>query len=116
LFKRILFTDDIKPENVPASAQNLAFICERVLDAGSRPASHIRLNFYKMFYDKVLTDYEILYAMPTRYGKVLKYKFLAVKNWNQEYEMVKKKADQYWLTLRGKSGTNKVNDAIGINV
>ena len=34
----------------------------------------------------------------------------------KEYEMIKKQADQYWLQLRGKSGTNKVNDAIGISI
>jgi hypothetical protein len=119
LFKKILATDKIKPEQVGITVQNLAFICERILATGSKPVSHLKLNFYKMFYDQVLDKYEIAYAMPTinkKGGDTVKFKYLAVKNWNKEYEEIKKQADQYWLQLRGKSGTNKVNDAIGISV
>jgi hypothetical protein len=119
MFKKILTTDKIKPKDVGITVQNLAFICERVLASGSRPPSHLKLNFYKMFYDQVLEKYQIAYAMPTinkTGGDTVKFKYLAVKNWNREYEMIKKQADQYWLQLRGKSGTNKVNDAIGISV
>jgi hypothetical protein len=119
MFKKILPTDKIKPEQVGITVQNLAFICERVLAAGSKPPSHLKLNFYKMFYDQVLTKNKIAYAMPTinkKGGDTVTFKYLAVKNWIQEYELVKKQADQYWLQLRGKSATNKVNDAIGISV
>jgi hypothetical protein len=119
MFQKILTTDKIKPKDVGITVQNLAFICERVLASGSRPPSHLKLNFYKMFYDQVLEKYQIAYAMPTinkTGGDTVKFKYLAVKNWNREYEMIKKQADQYWLQLRGKSGTNKVNDAIGISV
>jgi hypothetical protein len=119
LFRRILPTDKIKPDDVGITVQNLAFICERVLAAGSKPPSYLKLNFYKIFYDQVLTKNKIAYAMPTinkKGGDTVTFKYLAVKNWIQEYELVKKQADQYWLQLRGKSATNKVNDAIGISV
>jgi hypothetical protein len=119
VFKKVLTTDKIKPNQVGITVQNLAFICERVLATGSKPPSHLKLNFYKMFYDQVLAKYQIAYAMPTinkTGGDMVKFKYLAVKNWNKEYEEIKKQADQYWLQLRGKSGTNKVNDAIGISV
>ena len=78
--------------------------------------SDTRYNFYKMFYDQVLERQKIVYAMPTRYGTVLKYKFFAVKNWNKEYEAIKKVADRYWMSLRGKSSTNNVADAMGIDI
>ena len=119
MFKKILTTDKIKSNDVGITVQNLAFICERILATGSKPPSHLKLNFYKMFYDQVLEKYKIAYAMPTinkTGGDTVKFKYLAVKNWNAEYELIKKQADQYWLQLRGKSGTNKVNDAIGISV
>jgi hypothetical protein len=119
VFQKILITDKIKADQVEISMQNLAFICERVLAAGSRPPSHLKLNFYKMFYDQVLAKYKIAYAMPTinkKGGDTVKFKYIAVKNWNKEYEEVKKLADQYWLQLRGKTSTNAAGDAIGISV
>jgi hypothetical protein len=119
VFQTILPTDKIKSNQVGITVQNLSYICERVLAAGSKPPSHLGLNFYKMFYDQVLEKYQIAYAMPTinkAGGDTVKFKYLAVKNWNKEYEEIKKQADQYWLQLRGKSSTNKVGDAIGISV
>jgi hypothetical protein len=119
VFRNVLSTPDVKPEQVGITVQNLAFICERILAAGSHPTSNLKLNFYKMFYDMVLTKYKIAYAMPTinkKGGDTVQFKYLAVRNWNKEYEQVKKEADQYWISLRGKSGTNKVADAIGLSV
>jgi hypothetical protein len=119
VFRNVLSTPDIKPEQVGITVQNLAFMCERILAAGSYPTSNLKLNFYKMFYDMVLTKYKIAYAMPTinkKGGDTVQFKYLAIRNWNKEYEQVKKEADQYWISLRGKSGTNKVADAIGLSV
>jgi hypothetical protein len=119
VFQTILPTDTIKSNQVGITVQNLSYICERVLAAGSRPPSQLGLNFYKMFYDQVLAKYQIAYAMPTinkAGGDTVKFKYLAVKNWNNEYELLKKQADQYWLQLRGKSSTNAVGDSIGISV
>jgi len=119
VFKIVLPTADIPPDEVGITAQNMAFICERILALSSTPKSLTKYNFYKMFFDKVLAEYQILYAMPTinrKNGDRVKFKYLSSNNWIKEYEMVKKAADQKYLQLRGKSGTNKVNDAIGVNV
>ena len=116
VFQQLLTTSTFSADKVKISIENLNVICERILSQGSKPLSDTRYNFYKMFYDQVLERQKIVYAMPTRYGTTLKYKFFAVKNWNKEYEEIKKVADRYWMSLRGKSSTNNVADAMGIDI
>jgi hypothetical protein len=45
VFRNVLSTPDVKPEQVGITVQNLAFICERILAAGSHPTSNLKLNF-----------------------------------------------------------------------
>lgn len=116
LFELLLTTSTFPADKIRLSIDNLNVICERIISQGSRPLSDTRYNFYKMFYDQVLERQKIVYAMPTRYNSVLKFKFFAVNNWAKEYEGIKKEADRYWMSLRGKSSTNNVADAMGIDI
>ena len=56
-------------------------------------------NFYKLFYDKVLCEREVVYAITSSKGKILKYDFYSKLNYEQEYKS--------WVGLRSK-GTDQL--------
>ena len=61
-----------------------------------------------MFYDQVLTQKSIAYAVSSVTGKTLNYNFYSLVNFEQEYAS--------WLALRSKNSPNAPNDVIGIDV
>ena len=119
VMQQILTSED----TVELTVENLVFICERVLENGSKQKSDTKYNFYQMFFDKVLSDAAsggkaVLYASPVRYATIVKFGYYSVHNWNRDYKNWNNQIAKYWLDLRGKSVTNKVGatGSIGINV
>jgi hypothetical protein len=56
-------------------------------------------NFYKLFYDKVLCEREVVYAITSAKNKTLKYSFYSKVNYQSEYHS--------WIGLRSK-GTDQL--------
>ena len=91
---------------------NLIAICERTLEYMSRKTSKTRFNFFRMFYDKVLLEQKVAYAVTSKEIKkegknkktFIKYDFYSNINWVQEYNN--------WIGLRRKDD----KDMIGLDV
>lgn len=111
-FKNILKTEKVKDINLNIS--NLIYIAERVLAQGSKKDSISKYNFYLMFYENVLKKQHVIYAVPTRYGpNRLKFKYLAMANWNEEYHKWQNDFTKLWMELRQKTSVNKEPGAGG---
>jgi len=61
-----------------------------------------------MFFDRVLKDREIAYAVSSLSGKTLNYNFYSLVNFAKEYKD--------WIGLRSKNGINNLNDKLGMDV
>ena len=89
-------------------AGNLSLLCEKILEASSKPESATKYNFYQLFFDQVLVKKKLAYAVASRDGKTLKYNFYSLVNFAQEYKS--------WIELRTKNSVNQLNDALGMDV
>jgi len=87
---------------------NIAYLCEKILVSASKQTSITKHNYYQMFYDQVLTQKSIAYAVSSVIGKTLNYNFYSLVNFEQEYAS--------WLALRSKNSPNAPSDVIGIDV
>jgi hypothetical protein len=100
---------DTKKTITPTVA-NLAYLCERILVSASKENSPSKINFWQMFYDRVLLNSErpVVYGIPVlEINNKLVYKFYAAANWKDEYHS--------WLSLRSKNSPNEVGEALGIS-
>lgn len=93
---------------VKNTIHNLAYLCEKILVSASKKTSVTKHNYYQMFYDQVLTQKAVAYAVSSIVGKTLKYNFYSLVNFEQEYAS--------WLALRSKNSPNALNHVIGIDV
>lgn len=95
----------------PFSVNNLALLCERVLVETSKRDGQTKLNFYKMFYDQVLTKNKVAYAMTSRetVGDEVKLKYSYISA--VDFGKYKK-----WIALRSKNYANNMQDALGMAV
>jgi hypothetical protein len=90
---------------------NLGKYCEKILEWSSKKTSKTKFNFFQMFYDKVLKEKSVAYAVTdssTTRGKDNKkttiiFKYLSAVNWVEEYHN--------WIGLRKKDG-----DALGLDL
>jgi len=97
---------------VEIDIKNLVLICESVLELTSRKTSAAKFNYFRMFYDKVLLQKKIAYAVTSKEKKgtsnsektVIKFSFYTNINWKQEYSD--------WIALRSKDE----KDMIGLDV
>lgn len=97
-------------EKYPFSLNNFALICERVVVETSKERSSTKLNFYKMFYDNVLTKREVAYSVLSLKGTdevKLEYGFYSRYNFNQYKK---------WIALRSKNYAFNMQDALGMDV
>lgn len=96
-------------KSYPFSINNVALLCERVLVRTSQKTSSSKFNFYKLFYDQVLTKREIMYAVTERETingvEHLVYTFRSASNYRQ-YEK--------WISLRTKNYANYMGDQLGM--
>jgi len=100
---------DTKKVITPTVA-NLAYLCERILVSASKENSPSKINFWQMFYDRILLNSErpVIYGIPVlQTNNKLIYKFYAAANWKEEYHT--------WLSLRSKNSPNQVGEALGIS-
>jgi len=95
----------------PFAVNNLALLCERVLVETSKKDGQTKLNFYKMFYDQVLTKNQVAYAMTSRDTKgdvvKLEYSFVSAVDFGKY---------KNWIALRSKNYGNNMQDALGMAV
>lgn len=97
-------------EKYPFSLNNFALICERVVVETSKERSNTKLNFYKMFYDNVLTKREVAYSVLSLEGTdevKLEYGFHSKYNFNQYKK---------WIALRSKNYAFNMQDALAMDV
>lgn len=97
-------------EKYPFSLNNFALICERVVVETSKERGNTKLNFYKMFYDNVLTKREVAYSVLSLDGTdevKLKYGFYSKYNFNQYKK---------WIALRSKNYAFNMQDALAMDV
>jgi len=92
---------------------NLTYLCEKILQKASPSSASpeniaTKYNFYQMFFDRVLKDREIAYAVSSLSGKTLNYNFYSLVNFAKEYKD--------WIGLRSKNGINNLNDKLGMDV
>lgn len=96
-------------KSYPFSMNNVALLCERVLVRTSQRTSSSKFNFYKLFYDQVLTKEAIMYAVTERKTindvEHLVYTFRSARNYKQ-YEK--------WISLRTKNYPNYMGDQLGM--
>lgn len=96
-------------KSYPFSINNVALLCERVLVRTSQKTSSSKFNFYKLFYDQILTKREIMYAVTERKTindvEHLVYTFRSAVNYRQ-YEK--------WISLRTKNYANYMGDQLGM--
>ena len=97
---------------VIANIGALAYLCEKILMAASKENSYTKHNYYQMFFDKVLTQKEIAYAVSSMKGNTLQYEFFSLVNFAQEYFSWR----SAWLSLRSKNQPTELSDVIGIDV
>lgn len=97
-------------EKYPFTLNNFAYICEKVVVKTSKKDSNTKLNFYKMFYDNVLTKREVAYSVSELKGTDevrLHYGFYSKYN----FGIYKK-----WIALRSKNYAFNMQDAMGMDV
>jgi hypothetical protein len=89
------------------TVENGSFLCEKII-AKATSESLKGLNFYQMFYDQILVDKEIAYAVADKSGSSINYKYYSKINWAAEYHN--------WIELRSKNLINNLNDTLGMDV
>lgn len=93
----------------PFSLNNVALLCERVLVQTSFEDSQTQLNFYKLFYEQVLSKESVVYSITKQKeinGEVrLHYDFVSTRNFAQYKQ---------WIKLRTKNYANNMQDALGM--
>lgn len=88
---------------------NFAVACEKILVDASKRESETKYNFYQMFYDRVLCEKHIAYAVAEKQGKTVKYSFYSNVNYEKEYTD--------WVGLRIKNSANEYNKGtLGMDV
>ena len=107
-----------KADSVDKNLLNLSILAERIISESATEESKPKYNFYKMFFDKVITEQSIIYGIPTRLGpNKLKLKYYGLYNWESKFTEYKK---SLWIGLRGKASTNNPPDkwggSLGISV
>ena len=86
---------------------NFSVSCEKILIDAAKQESTTKYNFYQMFYDMVLCEKAIAYAVAKKQGKTVVYHFYSSVNYAQEYKN--------WVGLRGKSSTNAFTETLGMD-
>lgn len=85
---------------------NLAHLCEKILEQSTMKNSVTNYNFYRIFFDEVLTKRSIAYAVTKKSGNSVVYDFYSKVNYAKEYHD--------WINLRTKNSANQPNDVIGL--
>ena len=101
---------DLKEKRYPFGLNNFAYLCEKVIVKASKQKSSSKINFWKLFYDNVLSKKQILYSV--MYEKSsggnaeLEYVFNSTANF---------KKYRGWVELRSKNNAFNLQDTLGMN-
>jgi hypothetical protein len=96
-------------KKVSYTTQNILVACEKFLEKESRKQNNNpKLNFYQMFYDKILQEKKIAYSIAKRSGDSIFFNYYSLVNWKTEYSD--------WVALRGKNSADQVKDTLGLDV
>lgn len=89
------------------TVENGSFLCEKIISKATSESLK-GMNFYQMFYDQILVEREIAYAVADKSGSSINYKYYSKINWTAEYHN--------WIELRSKNLINNLNDTLGMDV
>lgn len=100
-------TTGTRSYNIPA----IAYVCEKVLEVFSQQDSASKVNFYPMFYDRVLVEHQVAYAVAkihaTKNQAEVKFEYYAAQNFDSYLS---------WVPLRSKNAISRQADALGLAV
>lgn len=95
----------------PFTLNNLAYLCEKAVVSTSKPNSSSGINFWKLFYDNVLSKKQILYSVMKEHSSgnklSLEYQFVSMVNFGRYSK---------WVELRSKNNAFNMQDTLGMNV
>jgi hypothetical protein len=98
-----------KTPNIKLTYVNLLVSVEKVFQRNSQKAvGNENLNFYQMFYDAVLKEKSIIYAVSSKSGTRVNFNFYSLINWAEEYHT--------WLALRTQNYPDHTTSSLGIDV
>lgn len=102
---------DLAEKRYPFGLNNFAYLCEKVVVKTSKNNGSSRINFWKLFYDNVLSKkkilYSIMYENVSSGGMELEYKFISAVNMSNYKK---------WVDLRSKNNAFNMQDTLGMNV
>lgn len=102
---------DLAEKRYPFALNNFAYLCEKVVVTASKNNGSSRINFWKLFYDNVLSKKKILYSIMyeniSSGGMELEYKFISAVNMSKYKK---------WVELRSKNNAFNMQDTLGMNV
>lgn len=96
-------------DEVPYTLLNLEVACEKFFEKESRKNNgNKNLNFYQMFYDKVLQEKKIAYSIAKSEKNRIVFGYYSLVNWKSEYNE--------WVALRSKNSAGFLKDTLGLDL
>jgi hypothetical protein len=96
-------------DEVPYTILNIEVACEKFFEKESDKGNRNNdLNFYQMFYDKVLQEKKIAYSVAKVDGNKITLGYYSLVNWKSEYSD--------WVALRSKNSVGLLNDTMGLDL
>jgi hypothetical protein len=101
---------DLSEKRYPFALNNFGYLCEKAVVKTSKNDGSSRINFWKLFYDNVLSKKQILYSVmyekTSTSGMELEYKFISTVNMSRYKK---------WVDLRSKNNAFNLQDTLGMN-
>lgn len=102
---------ELAEKRYPFALNNFGYLCEKVVVKTSKKDGASKINFWKLFYDNVLSKKQILYSVMyekvTTSGMELEYKFISAVNMSRYKK---------WVYLRSKNNAFNLQDTLGMDV
>jgi hypothetical protein len=96
-------------KKVTYSMVNVLVACEKFFEKESqKEKNNSKLNFYQMFYDKILQEKKIAYSIAKVDSNSIVFSYYSLVNWKSEYSN--------WIALRSKNSADSLNDTLGLDI
>lgn len=103
--------NDLQEKRYPFVLNNFGYLCEKIVVLASKKNGRSKINFWKLFYDNVLTKKQILYSVMYERNNggnaELEYVFKSTANFT--------KFKNKWIELRSKNNAFNLQDTLGMN-
>jgi hypothetical protein len=106
-----VYAKSSQTSNFQYTIQLVSLVCEKLVQRFSQHDSASKVNFYQMFYDRVLVEQQVAYAVAkihaTKTTAEITFSYYAAQNF-----------DQYmtWIGLRSKNAVTQQSDALALAV